>query len=196
MRNRYAAAAAAGCLLAVAGGTFAYSQQVQTIQPASTVAARVPMDRTVRELAKHRASVSAKVQKRHAAATAAHRAAARQAARRAAQVPVGQPCDGDPGSWHVWQPDGTCGGLIHRGGGGYYDNDGKPCPGTSPCTDDSGYQDDNTSNDPLIKKCPSGAATSLECDELIKHRQPNMQPPKCGDGSTPAYLRAHGLHCR
>lgn len=133
MRERYAAPATAGYSLASAGSVHAYMQQAQPGQSASTVAASAPMDHTVRNLATRRAPVSAEVQERHAAAIAVREAVVWRAARRTARVRAGKPCDGDPRSRHVWQPDGTCGGPIHRGGGAYFDNDG------------------NTSNDPLIK---------------------------------------------
>lgn len=195
MKNRYVAMVAAAALLVGGGSAYAYIHHAPAPK-ARTVAATAPLDPAGRDLAAYKGTASAKGAARHAKATVA-RKAREAAARRAAQTPsnVGQPCNGDPSSWQEWQPDGTCSGPIHRGGGGYYDNDGNPCPGASPCTDAPGYQDDNTNNDPMIKTCQNGAATSRQCDQLLKHGEPNMAPPKCGDGSTPAYLRAHGVHC-
>jgi len=197
MKNRYAALIAGITLLAGAGGAYTYTHQTQTVTRAGTTVS-TPLDPSARDLAGHKADASAKRQQKHAAATAARQAAAQRAAQggyepstdpadggRTPRTPVGQPCDGDPGTYHVTQPDGTCSGPVHYGPR-YFDNRGNPCvPGDQPCSDDD-----------IMAECPSGAATSPRCDLLIKGGEPNMQPPKCGDGSTPAYLRAHGLHCR
>lgn len=196
MRNRCVASVAAVALLAGAGGGYTYTQYAESATVTPTVAAAAPLDPVARDLGAHKTTASAKRQAKHATATAA-RKAREAAARRATQSPsnLGQPCNGDPSQYQVLQADGSCSGPVHYGGAKYYDNHSKPCPGDAPCAKAPGYPDDNTSNDPLIQKCPSGAATSPEWNQLIKHGQPNMQPPKCGDGSTPAYLRTHGVKC-
>lgn len=187
MRNRYVAAIAAVALMAGAGGAYTYTQD-QAAPHTRVVAGSAPLDTSARYLSAHKASAATKHQAQHAAKTAARKAAARQAARdgyeratapqddgRAPTTPVGQPCDGDPDSFHVTQPDGTCAGPAHHDPQNY------------------GY---HPSQPEITAMCPDGAATSPGCDQLIKGGEPNMQPPKCGDGSTPAYLRAHGLHCK
>lgn len=205
MRNRYVAAIAGVCLLLGAGGAYTYAQQYEPAPPARTVAASVPLDPAARDLAAYKGNASATSAARHAKATQARKAAERAAqggyepatdpadGGRTPRTPVGQPCDGDPATYHVTQPDGTCSGPVHHTNQIYFDNQGNPChPGNVPCDSDSAP---NSDGNPYPNKCPSGAATSPECDRLIKHGEPNMQAPHCGDGSTPAYLRAHGVKC-
>lgn len=191
MRNRYATLIAGITLVAGAGGAYTYAQQAQPVTRTSTTVS-ASLDPSARDLASHKADASAKGQARHAKATAARKAAAQGDEPAtdpadngwAPRTPVGQPCDGDPGSYHVTQPDGTCSGPVHYGPK-HFDKQGNPCvPGDQPCSDDD-----------IMAECPSGAATSPKCDLLIKGGEPNMQPPKCGDGSTSAYLRAHGVKC-
>lgn len=198
MRNRYVAAIAAVALLAGGGGTYAYTHYDAASAPhARTAAAPVPLNSDARYLSHYKADASANRQARHAKATAERKAAARRAAQGyepatdpadngwTPRTPVGQPCDGDPSSYHVTQPDGTCSGPVHFGPK-YFDNQGNPCvPGDQPCSDDD-----------VMAECPYGAATSSRCARLIKGGEaPNMQPPKCGDGSTEEYLRDHGVRC-
>lgn len=177
MRNRYAAAVAAACLLAGGGGAYAVTTHQDPPEP-RTVAASMPLDPSPRDLAAHKASTSAKRQARHAAATAKRKAAAREAARVAAQQrPQQQTGTGGPG------PD-TPRELACVG-----HEDEVQCAGVEQKDVADHYRPT------LAERCPSGAATSRECDLLIKGGQPNMQPPTCGDGSTEAYRRAHGVYC-